>query len=222
MTSTRLLLGALLLCLVGCGESHGVRDAALPTDASMPTSACLAACEARFDPETASGWCALDDCPGECAAVARQSLAAQTQLESCLIDNPLCFETLDACVLFGLHDERVAAPVDLLGVGLSDWDGLTVFAHVRQSSETSPIREAVVVDGGFMLALGPIDAQVQSAGLEVEGFIDVDGDGLCSEADVPLREFTQREGTFDSPRYEASFAGPSDADLTFVCDRFRS
>lgn len=198
-------------------------DAALPlSDAAMPRAACLAACEARLDPESASGWCALDDCEGECAAVASQSPAAQAELEGCLLDNPLCFETLDACVLFGLHDERVTAPVDVIGEGLAEWDGRTVVAHVRQSSETSAARETVVVDGGFVLGLGPIETQVRGANMQVEGFVDMDGDGRCGEADVPLREFTLRTGSFDAPRYEARLTGPLDDDLGFVCERFRS
>ncbi len=156
---------------------------------------CDAACESLdvdggcYDTSSCQSDCALD-LPG-------QSDAAFDAFSECAETNPLCFETMDQCVLRTLYPRAAPYPVTVSGVGFAGFEGASV--RIASSVQIGPALSATVRDAGFV-AVGSMEFEAAWAPF-VQLYVDVDDDGACSDADLGFGGQLLRVGSFDEPAY---------------------
>jgi len=215
----------------GCGETHpaGALDAgaALPDgaapgiDAGPPSSECVDLCQARREDPT-SGGCPFDTipasggCEARCAEVSAQSFETQDAFAWCVLNDPLCFQSIDQCVYGRRYPEPVALPTQVTASGFEAHDGRTVTVAI-QSGAGLITATAVVTSGRFEVRFdAPLAAAWPPSAF---GYVDVDEDGRCGPTvDVTFIESLTQVGSFDAPAYALHLMGPPDRDLGFVCD----
>ncbi|KIG12364.1 hypothetical protein DB30_01555 [Enhygromyxa salina] len=177
-----------------CDESCAV----LSPDGCLTPDACLTYCE-----EDSLGW---DPVVGEAFA-------------ACAATNPLCFQSVEGCMLAALHPEGSPIGLRVDGAGFDAQEGraIRVWADVGAQSQLGG--EALVANGGFSVewveffpifdvVLGPL----------VMAYIDVDDDGSCDgDVDVTVSVHSEWNGDFLDPVFEVSLVAPLDP-AAFVCD----
>lgn len=170
---------------------------ATSADGCFPTDACVAYCDT-----SASAWG-----PEIGAAFA-----------ACASENPLCFETVEGCILGELHPTGSLHTVRLVGSGFDAYDGQTVIVWNDPGVANPFGGEAVIADGAFAFEwLEPVPVSETGAALLLL-YIDLDGDQSCKPAaDITGSLFTEWNGDYLAPVFTAFATSPlSDAD--FVCD----
>jgi len=207
-----------LLLLTACSTSHGgaldaasTTDAALPSDAGPPPTPtrCETTCDAR---RTDIGGCPVEDCEARCAETTDRSFDA---FATCVISDPLCFQTLDDCVHGALYPAPVPTPVTFRGSDLLAHEGRT--AHLLFRADFAIERAtAEIRDGAFEVTLTP---EVPGYGvITALAYVDVDGDEVCTAGvDRTAYLMPERSGTFDAPAWTVTLRGPVEASVEGHC-----
>jgi hypothetical protein len=168
------------------------------TDAGcFPTADCTAYCDAH-----APGWT-----PDIGAAFAK-----------CAAENPLCYESVEGCILGELHPAGSKVTVRLDGSGLDAYDGKVLTVWNDPGTGVPFGGEVVLAGGQFMFEWVEPVAVSDTGGALLLLYIDMDGDKACTAAaDITASIFTAWNGDYLAPVFSATLAPPlSDAD--FVCD----
>jgi hypothetical protein len=225
---------ALTALLAACGMAHpGVGDAGAAADAppSVTTDAGPAAdasapdapvpvafCEEVCAAPLADGCFDRASCQAACEAeAAGWSEPVRAVFATCAAEDPLCFRTLEDCMLEALHPTAAPHPVRIEGAGLSAFEGLTM--HVFSDPMRPPAMrgEAVIVAGSFALEWTLSAPATVVDDTVILFYVDVDGDGRCRSAiDVTATLYPTWNGDLVEPAFAIRLSPPlSDAD--FVC-----
>lgn len=135
----------------------------------------------------------------------------------CAVENPLCFETLEDCMLAQLHPLGTLHTVRVDGVYLNEYDGKVV--RVWHDPDAGPPfgGEAAIMAGTFEFEWkAPVHPWTNGPLMLL--YIDIDGDQECvPSADVTDSVHAEWNGDLGQPEYHIVVTAPlSDAD--FVCD----
>jgi len=212
--------------LPGCSAAHDVSpsDAGVTPDAgrgdggptgALPEGFCATACvttaeSSCFSPRMCAEYCGVhvDAWPSEVgAAFAR-----------CAAEDPLCFQTVEGCILSTLQPRGSLHTVRLQGSGLGEHDGRTVRVWHDPGRAMPFGGEAVITGGAFSFEWEePVDVTVDGASLMLL-YIDVDGDGACTgSVDVTAAVSPAWNGDYLEPVFATVLAPPL-SDPDFVCD----
>ncbi|MEZ4382449.1 MAG: hypothetical protein R3A79_14025 [Nannocystaceae bacterium] len=136
--------------------------------------------------------------------------------ESCAQTNPLCFESLDGCMLSTLYpDTRFALHVT--GSGFEAYEGATI--RVWHDPDQAPFTgEGVIVGGAVELTFDEAVAVWDTMSSLVFTYVDADGDAKC-EADVDIGgAFTPVwNGDWLDPVFEAALTPAELDNISFAC-----
>lgn len=165
--------------------------------ACFPKSACAMYCN-----ENAAGW----------PPAVRDAFAA------CAAENPLCFQTVESCILGELHESGSPGTVRLKGSGFDAHEGKVITVWNDPDAGTQFGDEAAIVNGAFAFEwVTPLD-WFDTSGPLLLLYIDVDGDGTCKPAsDITASEQGTWNGDYIDPVYETVLAPPL-SDPDFVCN----
>ncbi|HNC98122.1 MAG TPA: hypothetical protein PKW90_18465 [Myxococcota bacterium] len=213
-------LVAILVGTMGCGgptpDSSGDSSAdSLGRDSVPPAEFCAETCASP----SVGGCFTTEACTAECLArVGDWPTELQGAFASCVAENPLCYETLDGCMLNQLHPTGSTHPLQLQGSGLHSQEGLVI--HVWHDPDL-PVQfggEAVITGGAFSFAWEEAVYVSDTTTSLLLFFIDVDGDQRCTPAaDLTGTASPAWNGDFLNPSFSASVAPPL-SDPDFVCD----
>lgn len=207
--------GALAWGGIGCEAAVEVEDGAGGgdpaaadggPDASSSDGVCAEACAVT----AASGCLEGADCVAVCERErdgwSPEVAAAFTR---CVATNPLCYETLEGCMLGELHPAGTTHTVRLRGEGLHEHEGRRVRAW---NEDDVPLRGvAVIRRGGFELTWVEPVSIWDGRGPLLRVYVDVDGDGAC-RPEIDVTEIAQPlwNGDLLAPAFEAVVAPPLD------------
>ena len=181
----------------------------------VPAGFCEEACVV-----TAEGSCLLPPaCEEYCEAESGGWPAGVAEaFATCAAENPLCFESVDGCILSELHPPGSNKTARLKGTGFQAYDGEVVRAWHDPETGVPFGGEAVISGGEFAFEwTAPFQTWDKNGPLLLL-YIDLDGSGTCgAEADLTHSVGLAWNGDYLAPVYEAVLTPPlSDAD--FVCD----
>jgi len=225
---------ALTALLAGCGMAHpGVGDAgaaadappsvttdagpaadASAPDAPVPVAFCEEACAAPL----ADGCFDRASCQAACEAeAAGWSEPVRAVFATCAAEDPLCFRSLEDCMLEALHPTPELHPLRVRGSDLGELEGRTVHLWTDPGRVPTIRASALIIDGGFELDFGR--AVVASLGEETLMllYVDVNGDDVCtSSIDLTAALYGTWNGDLVEPSFEVQVSPPL-ADPDFVC-----
>jgi hypothetical protein len=176
---------------------------------------CDETCAALYEASCYSVQSCLDECEVRAPAWPDEVRAAYAQ---CLAGNPLCFESVDGCMLTVLHPAGTLHRVVLTGAGFHAFDGQT-FRVWNDPGDPVPFGgEAVIAGGAFAFEWEVPVSVFGTGGPLLLAYIDLDGDGECkAAADLTTSQVTQWNGDLLEPVYSATLEPPL-LDPDFVCD----
>lgn len=230
------VMAALLAGVPGCGGSVLVEEAggggpdvggwagsgsaassggSSSTAGVLPEGFCQDACAA-----TADGSCfSPRDCGAYCEANASEwSAEIGAAFASCAAENPLCFETVEGCLLHELHPVGSLHTVRVEGSGFDAYDGKVLRAWHDPGAAPSFAGEVRISGGAFSFEWEEAIVPSDTAGTLLLFFVDVDGDDACTaSADVTAAEYPAWNGDLVDPVFELVLAAPL-GDPDFVCD----
>lgn len=187
-----------------------------------------AACAVQFDCDaacasTADGAC-LDtaSCKQACLAGAPGwNEAVTAAFTACVTGVPLCYQTLDDCMLGKLYPDPVVQPASLSGKGFDAYEGHTVHAGLEMPGGEIVVASAQTVSGGSFAFSWAEKMSISGAGLMLY-YIDLDESGSCAlPGDAAGSTFAERSPGFGVPSWTAEVTPPPNpADFAFVCDSF--
>ena len=135
----------------------------------------------------------------------------------CAAENPLCFESVEGCILGEMYPPDASHKVILSGSGFGAYDGKILRAW-HDPEAGAPFGDEVPLAGGQFAFewIVPFPAS-DAGGPLLLLYIDVDGDGLCKPAvDITHSAFTEWNGDYLSPVFSATLTPPL-GDADFVC-----
>lgn len=213
-------------------------DGADGADVSVPDT-CSSTCATRMAVAEDQGFCVespgLDEatCLAYCADGTTWDDAASAAFEHCATTDPLCFQTLDGCMLAALFgdDPEASHPqrLTLSGAGFVDAAGKTLKVDIRKDTSDAVIVPDTLIeeDGSFRVEIS-IDESVPFYAFSVSAFVDVNDNGVCDpeaqdNPDLAFRgELQPRFGT-DPLEFELTWT-PDDVAEDFlwtgICGRF--
>jgi hypothetical protein len=197
----------------GPSDAGAAADTASP-DAPLPVAFCEEACAAPL----ADGCFSDTSCRAACEAqAAGWSEPVREAFAGCAAEDPLCFRTLEDCMLERLHPTAEPHRVRIDGAGLSAFEGLTVHAFSDPMRPPAMQGEAVIVGGAFTLEWTFSAPATVIDDTVILLYVDVDGDGRCRSAiDVTAALQPTWNGDLVDPAFALELTPPlSDAD--FVC-----
>lgn len=181
----------------------------------LPQGFCAEACASAAD-----GSCfPAADCTAHCDANAPGwSPEIGAAFATCAKDHPLCFESVEGCILSELHPPGTKHTVRVEGAGFDEHDGkLLKIWHDPDSA--APFQGEVVLAGGQLSFEWEAPIFVTDVGGPLLLlYIDIDGDQECvAAADITGSVNPEWNGDLLDPVYTAVLAPPL-ADADFVCD----
>jgi hypothetical protein len=199
---------------MGCSGTAGTSDSELET-LTVPADFCAETCAAP----AADGCFTTEACTADCLARAGDWPAElQEAFAGCVAENPLCFETMDNCMLNELHPAGGIHPVQLEGSGFDNQEGLVIHVWHDPDLPAQFGGEAVIAQGAFSFAWEEAVYVSDTTTSLLLFFIDVDGDQRCSAAnDLTGTASPAWNGDFLDPAFAASVAPPL-TEAPFVCD----
>jgi hypothetical protein len=136
----------------------------------------------------------------------------------CAAENPLCYETLEGCILFNLHPPGSKHTVRVSGTGFDAHDGKVLTIWHDPGTSVSFGGEVVLAGGQFSFEWEEPVFATDTGGPLLLLYIDVDGDQKCDAAsDLTESVSPEWNGDLLDPVYAAVPAPPL-ADSAFVCD----
>lgn len=192
--------------------------------------ACESACEERDRRIQEDAFCpyAGDDNSGcyEACASLKVRFSAETgdAIDTCIATDPLCYITLDGCVVSTRYPDPVAHPTTVRGEGLDDHEGAQVFAAlevVNGEGASEWVRaEPVTIASGTFEVMWEVDNLVSSSH-NVALFIDADSDGACgADLDLGQTAFAAPVGDYDAPAFALTLSAAPEAASLAVCAAF--
>ena len=181
----------------GMGATFCPEACAKPVDGScFQTEACVAYCE-----KSASTW----------------APEVATAFSACAAENPLCFETVQNCILQQLHPAGKKHPVRLEGSGFSEFDGKRIIVW-HDPGLNLPFGGDAVISGGQFAFDWTEAVPVSDTGTSLLLlFIDIDGNGACNAAvDITASISPTWNGDYLNPAFKATLTPPL-MDPDFVC-----
>jgi hypothetical protein len=177
----------------GCGSLC----ATLNDQGCFPREACVATCEAESPTWPAGG---------------------DVAFATCVEESPLCFESLEGCMLGVLHPPGTSFPIRVVGSGFSPLEGTRVVIFVDPEVLPGVVPVELEVGGGrFETTLVEPFPIWDTQAPVIEIYVDVDGDGACVPGvDAMAAEFPVWNGEIGEPAWEVSVAHPLVGD-EFVC-----
>ncbi len=136
---------------------------------------------------------------------------------TCMADNPLCFESIEGCMLSTLYPAGSETLARVRGSGFGAHEGATV--HVWHDPDVPPdvVSETTVVEGAFELEWIDAWPMFDGSGPLFLLYVDVDANDVCEPGvDVTASVITQWNGSFAAPVFEAELVAPV-APSDFVC-----
>lgn len=181
----------------------------------LPEGFCEGACAATADGTCFSTPACIEYCDANAAAWPPEIGAA---FASCAAENPLCFETVEGCILSELHPPGSLHTVRLEGSGFGEHEGKVVHVWHDPGTAVSFGGEAVITGGAFSFEWEePIPVFDTGSSLLLL-YIDVDGDQACEgSVDLTASVSPAWNGDYLAPVFTAVLAPPL-ADPDFVCD----
>lgn len=166
-------------------------------DGCFPTSACEEYCLAEGSDWTAEVGAAFAKCAAE---------------------NPLCFETVEGCILSELHPPGSKNIARLKGTGFDAHDGKVFRVWHDPDTGVQFGGEVVITGGELAFEWNEPFAVWDGGGPLLLLYIDMDGDGACeAAADLTGTASPSWNGDYLEPVYEATVSPPLN-DPDFVCD----
>ena len=177
-------------------------DAQEESDAAPAGSAeCIGQCDTR---KATNDVCFDDDydrCIAHCDSYDEWNSETKTIFETCLLEDPLCFQTIDQCVLIKLYPEGTDVTVVFKGEGYDEHNGKTIFAKA-EPLESSDMASGLISEGTFEVEWG-LNGPVWSDFKTVVYFVDINGNSVCDGGtDIVYTGHARFVGTFASPVYE--------------------
>ena len=141
----------------------------------------------------------------------------QDSFSTCVATNPLCFESIEGCMLTELYPQGSLKHLRVSANGFDQFNGLTVIAFSDPEVSASFGGQTVIQNGSFGFDwVADINTFDQTGGL-VMLYIDMDADGQCTAAlDITHSESAHWNGSFLDPIYEITLNPPL-LDADFVC-----
>ncbi|PRP93511.1 hypothetical protein [Enhygromyxa salina] len=171
--------------------------AVLSADSCLTEDACLTYCE-----DESLGW---DPAVGQAFA-------------ACAATNPLCFQSVEGCMLAELHPPGSPISIRIDGAGFDAHEGMPIRVWGDPDVDPQFAGEATVVDGAFSFAWAEPVQIFDVFGPLLLAYIDVDDDGSCDgDIDVAASLNTAWNGDLLDPVFEVSMVAPLDP-AAFVCD----
>ena len=161
-------------------------------------------CDARCSNVLEDG-CVAMECVETCAeAVDDQGASVADAFEACVSTEFLCFSGLADCMWSELFPDRaVEQTVWVQRQGLEAWEGRTMYGVLTIDAETADA-DPVVIEGGNATVQAALAIPFQRLGnfRVMRWFIDVDGDGQCTNAaDLTGTEIISVDFEFDTPSF---------------------
>lgn len=180
--------------------------------AAGPEGYCEQACSATHE----MGCLTTADCRAYCEAESGGwPTEVRAAFATCAAENPLCYQSIEGCLLGELHSPGSRLTVRLRVSGLAEHVGRTL--RVWHDPGTPPgFGSEIVLDTGELELewTEPVD----TAGPLLLAYVDVDGDGEClASVDETSSLNTTWNGDLLAPVYEAVLAPPL-RDPDFVCN----
>ncbi len=223
MRHTRIAVLASILMntgFLGCGEpaKGGGEDSNAGDSAPIgadPSAFCAAAC-ASPSPD---GCFSTEACTTSCLERAGDwGAELREAFEGCVAENPLCYESLDNCLLNALHPAGTVHPLSLQGAGFDDVEGQVIHVWHDPDLPTDFGGEAVITQGAFSFSWEEAVYVSDTTTSLLLFFIDLDGDQRCSAAaDLTGAASPAWNGDLLDPAFSASISPPL-TDPDFVCD----
>ncbi len=173
---------------------------------------CDESCSARGP----DGCLSLERCVSHCTThVGGWAAPVRDAFAACVADDPLCFITVEGCMLGQLGPEGRSVRVQ--GYEFHAHEGRAV--SVRSASGDLE-GTSTIVSGAFTFEWVRAVETFDQAGPLMLTYIDVDDDGACVAAlDVTAAEEALWNGSFDFVEFALTLTPPLD-DPDFVCDSF--
>jgi len=158
-----------------------------------------------------------------CASYCAQQQAGWTSaigdaFATCAETEPLCFETVENCMLRTLYPMGTACEFVVSGSGFGALEGATTRLASQMSGVPGFDGEVAIAGGAFGFAWGGTCDYVTQEGFLFLLHLDANDDGLCSvPADRTHAAYATWNGDFVAPRFVAELT-PALSDAAFVCD----
>jgi hypothetical protein len=182
---------------------------------ALPIPFCSEACAVTSE----DGCFATSDCMTTCEAGSPDWTAeVREAFVGCAAENPLCFESIEGCLLTTLHPPGAPRTVRLQGSGLDAFEGVVVRVWHDPGTGAPFGAEAPITDGAFSFEWTEPLSLFDTGGPLLLAYLDLDADGACdAELDLTASVSTAWNGDLLDPVYEALLTPPL-ADPGFVCD----
>ena len=177
---------------------------------------CAAACATTAESGCFDSASCIETCKAEAPGWSPAVLGAFTQ---CAAENPLCYQSLEDCMLGVLYPDEVVQQASLTGAGFEAYEGYTVHASLEKAGGALVAAPPQKVSGGGFAFDWSVAMTISGAGLMLY-YIDLDESGSCSvPADRAGSTFAERSKGFDVPSWTAAVTPPADPKAyAFVCD----
>lgn len=221
----------------GDGNVRMVDSAALAdgvtADAGRRAPGADAAGNAAFAPDYCAKTCATaaaDSClrmdvppAGDCMAYCSVHMGGWTPsvgeaFAACVANEPLCFEKLDDCILRKRYPDGVTAPVTCTVSGLDAYNGKTLRVW-HDPGKANPFGQDQLISGGQVALSWSVPLKfLNSEGVLLLMYVDVDGDGQCSAAkDLTHSGYATWTGDIRAPAFSLTVMAAQMNDAAFVC-----
>lgn len=181
----------------------------------LPMTFCQEACVKMAD----GGCFQTADCTAYCDSHAPEwTPEIGAAFATCAAENPLCFESVEGCILGELHPTGTNMTVRLDGSGLDAYDGKLLSVWHDPGAGPTFGGEVVLSGGQFKFEWSEAVYGSDTGGPLLLLYIDMDGDGTCKPAaDITASLNTAWNGDYLDPVFSATVVPPLN-DPDFVCD----
>lgn len=187
---------------------------------------CTGACQERLDSQDERGLCPFEvmqeaSCEDTCSDIqSRFGDDTKAAVETCIVNDPMCFSSLDNCIFGTLYPEGTNAVLRATASGFDEFEGLPVFAALsvgRQTFIEGPIQ---IIEGRWSVSWEERIALASS--FTVYFFIDTNGDERCDATiDHANSGRIERGSDYEAPAYSGAILNDDDRSFRVVCDVFR-
>lgn len=195
------------------GESDTSGTTDTTTGDAMPE--CEQACALLVEGSCYTSETCLDACEQGFGEAWTPALA--DAFASCMAENPLCFESIEGCMLASLYPAGSERLARVRGSGFGEHEGATVLAWHDPQVPPDVLSETTVVEGAFEFEWVDAWPMFDGSGPLFLLYVDVDANDVCEPGvDVTASVITQWNGSFAAPVFEAELVAPL-APSDFVC-----
>ncbi|MBK8256744.1 MAG: hypothetical protein IPK82_29240 [Polyangiaceae bacterium] len=199
----------------GGSANGGASQGGAATGGGLPQGFCNDACAV-----TSQGGClSTPDCELYCDAASTGWTAAEGEaFATCVAENPLCFESVEGCMLTQLHPPGSDNTARLKGTGFQEYNGKVLRVWHDPGTGVMFGGEQVISGGEFAFEWSEPFSVWDSGGPLLLLYIDMDNNGACyAGADITGTVNPVWNGDYLNPVYEATLMPPLN-DPDFVCD----